>query len=370
MTAVEQKWVFRSLHCTLCQFTCLCATYRLHRREEKKSGEQGRGGERSHCSGRRGEKAAEKERLFIQNPFFLPDSIQYQLILRIFRCLTLCTGGVSPLLRGDHWRGAKIGMKLLILPVLLCNRYRLGEQEEIEKEKERIHWRPWVLARTNLWFGCKLGFKGKDGTHASPWPEDERVPSLGRTSDGPSCLEGQYDWQQTGWAAPSPSLGGEERERGGGEKNRLHDYKLTWKGGDAGGIYKTKLITRIIQYNPQNMEKAWLAVELLTLTSLIPGEQGEAAPQFSPLRLITKPICLQSSVNLALEKSFTPAQLLQAPLAASDAPGAFNSLSAAYMCDLLTHELDHCLRLSGRALIVLNPDLAPKKNTTNQDNKV
>lgn len=54
MTAVEQKWVFRSLRCTLCQFTCLCATYRLYRpregrREEplqrKEGGESGGGGE-------------------------------------------------------------------------------------------------------------------------------------------------------------------------------------------------------------------------------------------------------------------------------------------------------------------------------------
>lgn len=40
MMAVEQKRVFRSLCCTLCQFTCLHATYRLHRGEEKREAEE------------------------------------------------------------------------------------------------------------------------------------------------------------------------------------------------------------------------------------------------------------------------------------------------------------------------------------------
>lgn len=40
MTAVEQKWVFRSLLCTLCQLICFYATYRLHRGEVERGEER------------------------------------------------------------------------------------------------------------------------------------------------------------------------------------------------------------------------------------------------------------------------------------------------------------------------------------------
>lgn len=57
-----------------------------------------------------------------------------------------------------------------------------------------------------------------------PWPEDECIPSLGRASDRPSRQEAQYEWQQTGWAAPILSLKG----GGGGRPNRPHEYILAW----------------------------------------------------------------------------------------------------------------------------------------------
>lgn len=59
------EWVFRSLCCTLCQFTCLYATYRLHRgeeEEERRAGEGATGEERGATATEGGEKATEEER--------------------------------------------------------------------------------------------------------------------------------------------------------------------------------------------------------------------------------------------------------------------------------------------------------------------
>lgn len=60
MMAVEQKWVFWSLSCILCQLTCLYATYRLHRGEEERRATAVEGGEKM-VEERRGEVGSEVE---------------------------------------------------------------------------------------------------------------------------------------------------------------------------------------------------------------------------------------------------------------------------------------------------------------------